>query len=807
MAAIPEVLRKNPAFLHQNRGITYIRMRTHWRVLVGMGAMLGLALAQPQQQGRWDYLGLGSKRQDGGDLFIKWRAETLIFNYGTWPSALHDPSYKTGVPSWVNGNDQTYGIHAALLPGKWTPPGMSEPLPRGTVILWGLGKYYRLNDLFYSYTPYLLWHWRYPQDNMLQRRNYGHVRYLRDPLVSSYEYDYLNQANIFCSGHSTLHNGRLFVAGGHLDPQVNPPGEPPRYYGLRCAFTFNLDKYNDPAGNADVGAYGWSPMLGNPAGMDDRRWYPTPVGLPDGRMLIVGGFRFNPGPLPNDPDFHQWPHLTRTYGVWSPDTDPNGLGRFDWYALPSNLNNPDELGVLRRMGNIYPRLHLVSFMENGRLQADIVYTGPFVEAQRMDVAKIGEPNAWGPAIQVSPLRKYRHYGTSVLLPNSVLNPTQLGEQALNQTLSLGGGVTDGCQNWFDPEILTFGARSQPIGFNTIFTPSELAAPRMHLNGVILPTGELYVVGGQSIPDVANCVWGRDDIVFDTLMLRPGTNGWLNSTWQRMAAMPSYMSDTGERTKTADGTRIYHSSALLLPDGRVLSTGTDASQTAFGPYQLNRIPLIYSPPYITQGLPRPRVTGQSKEENLDYGETISVQFDGTANPIRAVNLIRPGNNTHSFDFDQRMVRCYFRQTGAGQLEATMPWSPKIAPPGWYMMFLVDKSNVPSEAAWVHLRPVPNGGEELSLRVEFELGAYKLSPGDAQKNPIGIEVRAVGTGELLRVYTAPMSALDGQAGTTVRITTSLPEGQYDLRPLPYLNWIGKTTRASLRTNPTLRLTPAR
>jgi hypothetical protein len=136
-------------------------------------------------------------------------------------------------------------------------------------------------------------------------------------------------------------------------------------------------------------------------------------------------------------------------------------------------------------------------------------------------------------------------------------------------------------------------------------------------------------------------------------------------------------------------RTYHSTAVLLPDGRVLSAGSD-----FGPGQ--ETVEIYSPPYLFRGS-RPSIA--SAPPSVPYGESFRIETP-EASEISRVALIRPGSTTHAVDFDQRYVDLTFAET-SGAVEAVAPSSPAAAPPGYYMLFILDEAGVPSVAEFVHL----------------------------------------------------------------------------------------------------------
>ena len=136
-------------------------------------------------------------------------------------------------------------------------------------------------------------------------------------------------------------------------------------------------------------------------------------------------------------------------------------------------------------------------------------------------------------------------------------------------------------------------------------------------------------------------------------------------------------------------RAYHSTAVLLPDGRVLSSGqTNGSMSTTAE--------VFSPPYLFKG-PRPTITAAPTD--VAYASTFSVGSAQAAS-IAEVALIGGGSVTHGVSFDQRYVRLPFSLDGDG-LSIDAPARGSEAPPGWYMLFLIDDAGVPSISAWVHL----------------------------------------------------------------------------------------------------------
>jgi hypothetical protein len=188
-------------------------------------------------------------------------------------------------------------------------------------------------------------------------------------------------------------------------------------------------------------------------------------------------------------------------------------------------------------------------------------------------------------------------------------------------------------------------------------------PRLWANTVLLADGTVLVVGGG-----ATSYYGGPTLIPEIYDPAAGT-------WTKMAA------------QTAP--RMYHSTALLLPDGRVLSAGQSS-----GKYE--KTGEIFSPPYLFKGA-RPVIS--KAPGTLSYRQTFTVTTPQAAS-ISQVALVRATAVTHSNNFDQRYVKCTF-STSSGTLRVTSPPDANYAPPGWYMLFLVNSTGVPSVATWVQV----------------------------------------------------------------------------------------------------------
>jgi hypothetical protein len=136
-------------------------------------------------------------------------------------------------------------------------------------------------------------------------------------------------------------------------------------------------------------------------------------------------------------------------------------------------------------------------------------------------------------------------------------------------------------------------------------------------------------------------------------------------------------------------RLYHSTALLLPDGRVLSAGGGLPPSPEGGDTNHLDAQLFSPPYLFKG-PRPTIT--SAPANVGYGKTFAVTTPDAAS-VTQVTWIRLSSVTHAFDQSQRINRLKFSRI-AGGLKVTAPAKPEDCPPGPYTLFLLNGNGVPS-----------------------------------------------------------------------------------------------------------------
>jgi hypothetical protein len=212
-------------------------------------------------------------------------------------------------------------------------------------------------------------------------------------------------------------------------------------------------------------------------------------------------------------------------------------------------------------------------------------------------------------------------------------------------------------------------------------PSTPMLPRVDHNLVMLPTGDVLAAGGIQIAIHAATAVRIPQI------WSPATDQWTDS----LLLAPDPVR------------RDYHSSAILLPDGRILSAGGELKTS---PSDRGRhTATVYWPPYLFDDggalAARPQIT--SVDSLIEYGEIFSVCTPQAAE-IAGVSLIRAASTTHGFDQEQRYVPLAFGPSMEGScLDVTAPPNGNWAPPGWYLLFIVSQDSVPAIASWVRLGP--------------------------------------------------------------------------------------------------------
>jgi hypothetical protein len=223
--------------------------------------------------------------------------------------------------------------------------------------------------------------------------------------------------------------------------------------------------------------------------------------------------------------------------------------------------------------------------------------------------------------------------------------------------------------------------------------ADMHHERVMPDSVILPTGKILVVNGARFGmagafgfHLGNMGPPRDPV------LEPELFDPVTETWERLCP------------KTIP--RVYHATAALLPDARVLVAGHDGLLNNFeaepgrplntaSRYELE----LYSPPYLFRG-PRPAVV--SAPATVAYGSVFTIELGTSVDEVASVCLIRQSAVTHQINTDQRYVGLAIIPTMSRTgVTVQAPPDANLAPPGFYMLFVVNRLGVPSVAAWVRM----------------------------------------------------------------------------------------------------------
>jgi len=218
--------------------------------------------------------------------------------------------------------------------------------------------------------------------------------------------------------------------------------------------------------------------------------------------------------------------------------------------------------------------------------------------------------------------------------------------------------------------------------NSVTASNPMNNRRRQHDLTVLADGSVLATGGfasnQGLVDLQNSV-------FQAELWRPDTG-----VWQPLAA--------------EDRARHYHSIALLLPDGRVLSGGGGICGVCQQVGYIQKNAQVFTPPYLFaqdgSGALAPRPNLGSVPAAIGYSRSFAVAT-AQGNQINKVALVRTGSVTHSQNMEQRFIPLNFSVTGSG-LSIQSPANANIAPPGHYMLFIIDQAGVPSVAEIISVR---------------------------------------------------------------------------------------------------------
>jgi hypothetical protein len=402
----------------------------------------------------------------------------------------------------------------------------------------------------------------------------------------------------------------------------------------------------------------WDPVTGTQTPVDFQGYNVFCSGLAhltDGNVFLAGGNRSSA--LDGIVKTTLFNYLTNTWFT-GPD-----MAYARWYPSVTPLRNGEMLiteggpdvpevrrtdGSIRQLASASLDLPLYPWLDvapDGRA----FYSGPDQTMRKLDTGGTG---TWQTFTQRDGIN--RSYGGHALFD-------------VGRMLVAGGGGSSS-----DARVIDINGATP-----SVTSTAPMAFGRRQHNLTVLADGSVLATGGNSsgagLVDLNNGVYAAE-------LWNPATG-----TWRTLAA--------------EQATRQYHSTALLLPDGRVLSSGGGICGTCDQVGYLAKNAQVFSPPYLfaADGSPAVRPVIAGAPGTVNAGGTFTVDTPDAA-VIAKVALVRLGAVTHSVNMEQRYVPLAFTR-GSGSLTATAPANLSITPPGAYMLFLVDAAGVPSIARMV------------------------------------------------------------------------------------------------------------
>ncbi len=428
----------------------------------------------------------------------------------------------------------------------------------------------------------------------------------------------------------------------------------------------------------------------------DQRWYGTMLTLPDGRQVMLGGMDPYAEDMQNNPDAA----IANGTISMTPEIYTQGTG---WRSL-TGARSRDAFGPDYLRGS-YPRAWV---MPSGLVAG--------ISAERLWALDVNANNGAG---QVTV------YGAFKSAPSARV-PVNVGATSSAAMFAPGKVLQAGGNGGYNGDALPASNKATVVDFTggkpVVKETAAMAYARRFPNLTVLPDGNVVATGGTRYGNN-----GGGDAVFAAEIWKPASGAWT------LAA-------------SAAQVRVYHSAALLLPNGTVLSTGGGAP----GPVN-NLNAEVFYPPYLFQAAngaarlaPRPVVTAVSAT-SFGWGATALADVkDGAA--VARVTLTASGMVTHAFNSTQRFQELSFTRDG-NRLSIALPANANLAPPGYYQLAVLDAQGVPSRAVTIAIGM--NGVPTLtpgSTQVFDAMGA-------AQGQAI-----ATGAGQLGVLAAAPAAAPD-------------------------------------------------
>jgi hypothetical protein len=512
---------------------------------------------------------------------------------------------------------------------------------------------------------------------------------------------------LYCSGHTPLADGRMLHTGGTDYPRTLPISSPE--YGLNYSRIFDPDSMSFTRVDAS--------MKGGSTQNPGMKWYPTNRLLPDGRVLIMGGYHWSVGGTGDKEN--------RSLEIFDPavwDANPGA----DPYTVLTQ--HSDVSGTINAAGRAYTHVYLlpkpIPAANGGGLARTIVLIGSQGEMRLFN----HEPGMNGSQRILRP--------TNARLPNpSAADPAEGSTSVMlpdGRVMIMNGG-RDGpgsaVAHFYDP-------------YNDSWDDLDLGIGRTFSTATWLPDGTVLLLNGYT--SEIGSPWSLQN-----------APGGADGVRQPQIIDPFAKTVNNETPWPEPTARGYHSVALLLKDGRVLLAGGKDNVHDTG-CEKNEA-RIYSPPYLAKG-PRPAITSVTEGQQIVVGGApLTIEFTGSVRAERGVVLMAPGAMTHSYNQNQRYLPLRTLSAPSnGSITVLPPATINEAPPGEYILHVISEEGAPSTGVYVKLAPPP----ACVYPVDLDAGVFIEAEGSSRSAGPFQRVDEMGRGNdaFIQVDPAATSAAD-------------------------------------------------
>lgn len=507
-------------------------------------------------------------------------------------------------------------------------------------------------------------------------------------------------SDIFCAGQTLLEDGRVLAVGGNNGGSYTEGG-------LRDALVF------DP----------WTKALELRGGIAEGRWYPTATRMTDGRVFVIGGT--NAGEVevfdvqqPIGSEASVFTGDNANY-PWTEDTEENHEGvqgvtypfvfqlwdgslfatgcedcgdNVQWGGIVFRLSNEGEwleanekVATVRGSSGVMYAPGKVMKASGGHELVEVnseLLQEPYEKTEMIDLAG-DDYLTEAQYVDGGDMNHPRHFSNFTLLADGTVAAIG-GTSGSNGNYGQCGGDGANCyppgdewveySGWSQARVDACGQSfcqvdpDAPAGTVPLQCEDDRICsffPGQHSPPCLPEEGECIIADYEEFATRTTEIWTPE-----------------HRQWCDMAVQ-------GEA-------RMYHSTSLLLPDGRVISMGSGARQGLFDKMNAE----IYSPPYLFKdGGSRPEISSPADLEELELGQELLIELDAEApngSDISKIAFVALGATTHQFDMNQRYVPVENWTVEGNNVRITVEEDEDVLIPGYYMLFVLSEAGVPSEA---------------------------------------------------------------------------------------------------------------